>query len=291
MSTALVPYSDMEKMATVVAQSKLFGMKTPQEALALMLIAQSENLHPARAALEYHIISGKPSLKADAMLSRFQGAGGKVEWKTYTDAECTGVFSHPSGGSVTITWTLAQSTKAGLTNNPTWRKFPRAMLRARCISEGIRTVYPGVSVGLYTPEEVQEFAPEKDITPDTAPAPAPSKPTPMPEKVKAMAEKLKAKPEKTKTPEPIEGEYKTITGDPNEGDLSGIGSEVVPKADEETVIKLVKAFFDIGINIDALEELMHKSVDDLTINDVQYAKELYRKKKSEFVANQPQEEI
>ena len=31
------------------------------------------------------------------------------------------------------------------------------MLRARVISEGIRTVYPGVAVGIYTPEEVNDF--------------------------------------------------------------------------------------------------------------------------------------
>lgn len=40
------------------------------------------------------------------------------------------------------------------------------MLRARVISEGIRTVYPGCIAGTYTPEEVQDFQPaEKDITP------------------------------------------------------------------------------------------------------------------------------
>jgi hypothetical protein len=33
------------------------------------------------------------------------------------------------------------------------------MLRARCISEGIRAVYPGCVVGVYTPEEVQDFQP------------------------------------------------------------------------------------------------------------------------------------
>jgi hypothetical protein len=40
------------------------------------------------------------------------------------------------------------------------------MLRARCISEGIRAVYPGCVVGVYTPEEVQDFqqpAPAKDM--------------------------------------------------------------------------------------------------------------------------------
>jgi hypothetical protein len=33
------------------------------------------------------------------------------------------------------------------------------MLRARVASEGIRSVYPGCVVGVYTPEEVQDFTP------------------------------------------------------------------------------------------------------------------------------------
>jgi hypothetical protein len=32
------------------------------------------------------------------------------------------------------------------------------MLRARCISEGIRTVFPGVVVGTYTPEEAEDMS-------------------------------------------------------------------------------------------------------------------------------------
>ncbi|MFN9897772.1 MAG: hypothetical protein ACK55Z_03035, partial [bacterium] len=75
-------------------------------------------------------------------------------WKVYEDAEVTGEFSHPQGGTVTITWTFAQATKIGLTGKDNWRNYPRAMLRARVISEGIRTVYPGCVVGVYTPEEV-----------------------------------------------------------------------------------------------------------------------------------------
>lgn len=295
MSNELVPFNQLEHMAIAVAKSKLFGMKTPEEAIALMLVAQSEGLHPARAALEYHIISGKPSLKADAMLSRFQNAGGKVEWKSYSDTEVTGVFSHPSGGSVTIAWSIAQATKAGLTNNPTWKKFPRAMLRARCISEGIRTVYPGVSVGLYTPEEVQDF-PEKDITPDK-PEPA-AKPASMPEKVKEMAKKLKEVPVATpksapkSAPAPIEGQYTTVTnisGDPSEGDISMIAPA---KADAETVTKLVKAFFDVGIDIDSLEEIFNKSLDEFTTVDITTAKSLYPQYKQQFIeAQQPTEEI
>ena len=40
------------------------------------------------------------------------------------------------------------------------------MLRARVVSEGIRTVFPGCVVGVYTPEEVNDFSPvERDVTP------------------------------------------------------------------------------------------------------------------------------
>lgn len=157
MNNALVPVSDIEKMASAIAQSGFFGMKTKEQAMALMFIAQAEGRHPATAAQEYHVIQGKPALKADAMLARFQAAGGKVEWKSYTDKEVTGKFSHPQGGTVEISWTIEMATAAKLTGKETWKQYPRQMLRARVISEGIRTVYPGVAVGVYTPEEVQDF--------------------------------------------------------------------------------------------------------------------------------------
>jgi hypothetical protein len=157
--TALVPVSEIERMAASVAKSGLFGMKTPEQAMALMLIAQAEGMHPAKAVQEFHIINGRPALKADAMLARFQAAGGSVRWGTYTEQAVSGVFTHPQGGSVEIEWTYAMAERAGLTKNPTWRQYPRQMLRARVVSEGIRTVFPGVVVGAYTEEEAQDMAP------------------------------------------------------------------------------------------------------------------------------------
>lgn len=162
----LIPVSDIEKMALAISKSGLFGLKTPEQALALMLIAQAEGCHPAIAARDYHIIQGRPALKADAMLARFQAAGGKVKFVKLDDTEVSAEFSHPSGGSVTIGWTFEQAKRAGLTNKDVWKQYPRQMLRSRVISEGIRTVFPGVAVGVYTPEEVEEFdakPPTKDV--------------------------------------------------------------------------------------------------------------------------------
>ena len=159
----IVPLADIQQMAEVASKSRMFGFKNPEEAMAIMLLCQAENLHPAIAMRDFHIIQGRPALKADAMLARFQQAGGSVQWKDYTDEKVTGVFSHPSGGSLEVSWSLAQAKSIGIANKDNWRNYPRAMLRARCVSEGIRSVYPGCVVGVYTPEEVQDFTPSKPI--------------------------------------------------------------------------------------------------------------------------------
>ena len=155
----LVPVSDIERMAVAIAKSGLFGMKSPDQAMALMLVAQAEGMHPAIAARDFHVIQGRPALKADAMLARFQAAGGKVRWTAYSNERVAGVFSHPAGGEIEVDWTIAQAKAANLTGKDVWRQYPRAMLRARVISEGIRTVFPGVAVGVYTPEEIGDMAP------------------------------------------------------------------------------------------------------------------------------------
>jgi hypothetical protein len=159
-------YADLERMAVAIAKSGLFGVKTPEQALSLMLLAQAEGLHPAIAARDYHVIDGKPALKADAMLSRFMATGGRVEWHELTDAKVSATFSHSIGGTLRIEWTIEMAARAELTKKDNWRKYPRAMLRSRVVSEGIRSVYPGIITGVYTPDELQNGEPElRDITP------------------------------------------------------------------------------------------------------------------------------
>jgi hypothetical protein len=154
---------DLERMARAFSASKLFGVKTPEEALALCLIAQSENRHPASAAQDYHIINGRPAKKAESMLRDFIASGGAVEWHGLDDTKADATFSHPSGGTVRISWDMARASKAGI-NNPMWKKYPRQMLRSRVVSEGVRTVCPGATSGMLVIEEAQDLQP-RDVTP------------------------------------------------------------------------------------------------------------------------------
>lgn len=197
--------SDVERVALAIAKGGLFGSNDPNAVLTLCLLAQAEGQHPAVVFRDYHIIQGKPAKKAEAMLRDFINAGGKVEWHKLDDTAADATFSHPCG-SARIDWTMERAKKAGLTT-AMWNKYPRQMLRSRVISEGIRTVYPGATSGLYESGEVADITGTEapiDLTPQdnpTADEPTPKarvvldgpykSPTALAAAIKAFAESLR----------------------------------------------------------------------------------------------------
>ena len=178
------PYSmrDLDMMADAVVNSHLFGITSKPQALTLMLLAQAEGRHPVLAARDYHIIEGRPSKTAEAMVRDFLASGGEIEWQRLDDECAEAIFSHPRGGtSPPIRWDIPRARQAGLLGRrgDMYSKYPRAMLRSRCVSEGIRTIWPAATSGMYVPEEAEEIAPRrpramKDVTPppDAHQAPA-----------------------------------------------------------------------------------------------------------------------
>ena len=150
--------AELETMSKKVAQSNFLGTRNESEIFTLFMIAQAEGKNPVQASMEYSIIQGKPALKSQATLIRFQKAGGKIEYIKRDDTECKIKFSHPQAGELTVSWTLETANKAGLNlNRDNWKKYPRQMLAARCIAEGVRALYPACLDGLYLVEEVQDF--------------------------------------------------------------------------------------------------------------------------------------
>lgn len=200
---------DIARMAAMASKSGLFRRKTkdawvdysPEELGTVMMLAAADGYHPMRGILDYDIIPGrKPSLKAEAMLARFQANGGTVRWLTYTDTECSAEFSSASSPApVRITWSIERASRVTeaawvngrrverpITEKPVWVQFPAAMLRSRVVSEGIRTVLPAAVLGYYTAEEQDAFAPpaRNGVEPIPTPEPEPepesdnSEPTP-----------------------------------------------------------------------------------------------------------------
>ena len=167
---AVISFEQMGQMAESFAKSNLFGVKTKDAALSLLMIAQAEGIHPALAVMEYDIIEGKPARKAERLLARFQMSGGKVEWLEYSNTVVKGKFSHPHGSTVEIEWSIQDAARVkfwkkdkdgngrweSLSEKYNWKSWPRAMLRSRVISEGVRACFPGASLVTLTTEEAQD---------------------------------------------------------------------------------------------------------------------------------------
>jgi len=147
----------LQEIAEQVAKSGLFKMTAPQ-VLTLMLLAESEGIHPMKAMMRYHIIEGKPSMRADAMQAEFQRAGGRIEWTKDTTEECEAVFYHdtqcPNGK--TVSFSMKDAERAGLATRPIWKSHPRPLMRARVVTNGIRMILPGVIMGIYSEDEAED---------------------------------------------------------------------------------------------------------------------------------------
>ena len=154
----IIPVSDMTVMADSIVKSGFYGFKNKEQVMAVMLVAQAENKHPASVVQEYDIIQGKPALKSQAILARFQLSGGSVQWDVVTPKAVKGTFKHPQGGSLTVEWTIEMAKQAGIYRDGSgWSKYPEDMLRARVISRAVRSIYPACILGHYATEEVMDF--------------------------------------------------------------------------------------------------------------------------------------
>lgn len=179
-----VTLEEMERMAEYAADTKLFpGIETVQIAMTLMMLCAAEGIEPINALRRYHIIKGRPTMRADAMQAEFQRRGGHVAWYRHQPGEsnrdfCRATFSHPvhcaEGLEIEVTWEECSA----VGNLDMYRKFPAQMLRARCVSQGVRAVMPEIVVGIYTPEEIN--AGTVEVSGGEVAAPPRSLPSPTP---------------------------------------------------------------------------------------------------------------
>jgi hypothetical protein len=177
------PIEAIKVMGAMIAESGMFGCNKHEQGMVLAMQCLAEGKAPLELAKTYHIVEGKLSMRADAMLGRFLTTGGKVKWLERTNDKVSANFSHGDNDNVLIEASLEDMKKNGVAMDKTgkylkanWQKFPRQMLTARVISEGVRLLAPQLIAGVYTPEEVQDFSNDsKPVAPVTRVAIAPTK--------------------------------------------------------------------------------------------------------------------
>ena len=171
---------DLCKLGQLYAQSGVFGDINPAVGTVIAQHVYQTGSTPVEFAANYDVLGSKISPKAKYLLARLLAVGGSYDIGDYTDQKVSITFSY---GKVTrtITTTIEDAERAGLTRDSKgrvksmWQRFPRRMLFARVVSEGVGIVAPNVNAGLYTPEEVSDFD-GRDVDIDdgeAVPTPAP----------------------------------------------------------------------------------------------------------------------
>lgn len=158
----VMPINDIMRMAETFAQSGMFtDAKQMGQAFVKIQAGQEIGIPPFAAMSGIHIIQGKPTIGAGLIASTVKGSG-KYDYRVKEMSEKVCSIDFLQGNEVigNSTFTIEDAKKA-LTKNID--KFPKNMLFARAISNGVKWFCPDVFSGpVYVPEEMEQTT--EDIT-------------------------------------------------------------------------------------------------------------------------------
>jgi hypothetical protein len=161
------PMQAIKTIGLAIFKSGIFGLDKPEQGEILAMQCMVEKKSPLELARTYHFIQGQLAIRSDALLAKFQQAGGIVVWTERTDEKVKATFRKGTSSADIVADMkeyVGNGTALGkdgkLKDN--WKKWPRRMLTARAISEGVRLIAPECCFGTYTVEEL-------DATPSPRP--------------------------------------------------------------------------------------------------------------------------
>jgi hypothetical protein len=156
-----LPISELMNLAKAFAESGMFAdTKSAAQAIVKIQAGQEIGIPPFAAMTGIHIIQGKPTIGAGLIASRLKGSG-KYDYRVVDASEkvCSIDFYQGNTKIGNSTFTIEDARKA-LTKNID--KFPKNMLFARAISNGVKWYCPDIFSGpVYVPEEMQVVTTEE----------------------------------------------------------------------------------------------------------------------------------
>jgi len=148
-------YDEVERAAKAMAASGFFtDTKSISQAIVKIMAGQELGFGPFASMNGVYIIQGRPSFGANMMAAAVK-ASGRYNYRVIemSDTKCEIAFFENGQECGRSSFSMEDAKKAG-----TWNldKFPRNMLFARAMSNGVRWYCPDVTNGsaVYTPEEL-----------------------------------------------------------------------------------------------------------------------------------------
>lgn len=163
--TTEVEYESLREpmaLGNVFAQSGMFpDIKTQAQAAVKIMAGKELGLSPFQSMKSLYMVNGKLALMADVMAFLVK-KNGKYDYAIdkLDELECVLSFVRLNGEVKELgksSFTTKDAAKAGLINKDVWKNYPRNMLFARALSNGIRWYCPDAVCGYYTIEEVEDL--------------------------------------------------------------------------------------------------------------------------------------
>lgn len=155
-----LPINEIMSIGKAFAESGMFAdIKSVAQAVVKIQAGQEIGIPPFAAMSGIHIIQGKPTIGAGLMASRVKGSG-KYDYEVLEQSEkiCSIDFYQGKKKLGNSTFTIEDAKKAGTKNLD---KFPKNMLFARAMSNGVKWFCPDVFASpVYTPEEMESVTTE-----------------------------------------------------------------------------------------------------------------------------------
>lgn len=183
-NTIIRSFDDASRAANAMAKSGYFNdSREAAQALVKILAGQEMGFGAFSAMSGIHIIQGRPAIGANLMAAAVKGSG-RYNYRVteMSDKTCSIKF-YEHGEEIGVSTFTIEDAKRAQTKN--LDKFPRNMLFARAMSNGVRWYCPDVFNGstVYTPDELGAETDEEGnvINGQFTDAPAPKKTGPLPQ--------------------------------------------------------------------------------------------------------------
>ena len=152
--------ADAMSLAEAFARSGFFSDATDAAKAIVKIQAGRElGIPPVAAMTGINIVQGRISLGANilaGLVKRHPAYDYRVI--EHTEERCLIAFYQGDNHLGTSDFTIEDAASAGLASKQNWRTYPRNMLFARAMSNGVRWYCPDVTAGapIYTPDELDQ---------------------------------------------------------------------------------------------------------------------------------------
>lgn len=182
---------DLMTFAKTIAASGLIPdayRGKPADILVTLVTGRELGISPMQSLRGIHIIKGKAVMSADLIVALCKRSPScKYFVLVASDNQSATYETHRNGdpSPCKMDFTMEDARTARLIGNPTWSKYPAAMLRARCMTSLARVVYPDICFGLFETDEGHDIAGHRELAPveSVKKTPTPTKKVPTPQAI------------------------------------------------------------------------------------------------------------